>query len=135
MSITRPRGYKTWVQSQIRNKVQWLAVCGHVSASSQSLRFIMSLRLNLRARKYHNHRPTQIPWGRDAEHQPPHCKNTSKATSSLERTLSTTKQNKDKHKMPTNNGINNNQQQNHCLRMYSSRSQTMALESCSYDKL
>ena len=42
----RPRGYKTWVHSQTQNKVQWLAACGHSSASSQSLRFILSLRLN-----------------------------------------------------------------------------------------
>ena len=33
------------VHSQTQNKVQWLAACGHVSASSQSLRFILSLRL------------------------------------------------------------------------------------------
>ena len=43
--ITRPRGYKAWVHSQTQNKAQWLAVCGHVSASSQSLRFILSLSL------------------------------------------------------------------------------------------
>ena len=42
---TRPRGYKTRVHSQTQNKAQWLAACGHVSASSQSLRFILSLRL------------------------------------------------------------------------------------------
>ena len=42
--LTRPRGYKTWVQSQTQNKAQWLAACGHVSASSQSLRFILRLR-------------------------------------------------------------------------------------------
>ena len=29
-----------WVHSQTQNKAQWLAACGHVSASSQSLRFI-----------------------------------------------------------------------------------------------
>ena len=29
------------------NKAQWLAACGHVSASSQSLRFIFSLRVLL----------------------------------------------------------------------------------------
>ena len=29
-----------------QNKVQLLAACGHVSASSQSLRFILNLRLN-----------------------------------------------------------------------------------------
>ena len=40
-----PRGYKTWVHSQTQNKVQWLAGCGHVSAISQSLRFILSLRM------------------------------------------------------------------------------------------
>ena len=39
---TRPRGYKTWVQSQTQNKAQWLTACGHVSTSSQSLRFILS---------------------------------------------------------------------------------------------
>ena len=33
--------------SQTQNKSQWLAACGHVSASSQSLRFILSLRMNL----------------------------------------------------------------------------------------
>ena len=31
--------------SQTQNKAQWLAACGHVSASSQSLRFILRLRL------------------------------------------------------------------------------------------
>ena len=35
---SRPRGYKTRVHSQTQNKAQWLAACGHVSASSQSLR-------------------------------------------------------------------------------------------------
>ena len=30
---------------QTRNKAQWLAACGHVSASSQSSHFILSLRL------------------------------------------------------------------------------------------
>ena len=43
-----PWGYKTWVHTDSqtqRNKVQWLAAWGHVSASSQSLRFILSLRL------------------------------------------------------------------------------------------
>ena len=39
---TWPRGYKTWVHSQTQ---QWLAACGHVSASSQSLHFILSLSL------------------------------------------------------------------------------------------
>ena len=39
-----PRGYKTWVQSQ--NKAQWLAACGHVSTSKQSLRYILSPRMN-----------------------------------------------------------------------------------------
>ena len=43
--VDRPRGYKTWVQYQTQNKAQWLAACGHVSASSQSLRFILSLRM------------------------------------------------------------------------------------------
>ena len=42
----RPRRFKTWVQSQTQNKAQWLAACVHVSASSQSLRFILSLRIN-----------------------------------------------------------------------------------------
>ena len=42
----RPWGYITWVQYQAQNKGQWLAACGHVSASSQSLRFILSLRMN-----------------------------------------------------------------------------------------
>ena len=41
----RPWGYKAWVHSQTQNKAQWLAVCGHVSASSQSSRFILSLSL------------------------------------------------------------------------------------------
>ena len=45
-SKSRPRGYKTWVQAQTQNKAQWLAACGHVSANSQSLRFISSLRMN-----------------------------------------------------------------------------------------
>ena len=40
-----PRGYKTWVHSQTQNKVQWLATCRYVSSSSQSLRFILSLKL------------------------------------------------------------------------------------------
>ena len=31
--------------SQTQNKAQWLVACGHVSASNQSLRFILSLRL------------------------------------------------------------------------------------------
>ena len=39
---SRPWGYKT----QTQNKLQWLAACWHVSASSQSLRFILSLRMN-----------------------------------------------------------------------------------------
>ena len=43
---TRPRGYKTLVQSQAQNIAQWLAACGHMSARSQSLRFILSLRMN-----------------------------------------------------------------------------------------
>ena len=42
----RPRGYKTWVHSKSKIKAQWLAACGHVSATSQSLRFILSLRVN-----------------------------------------------------------------------------------------
>ena len=45
--LSRPRGYKTGVHSQTQNKAQWLAACGHVYASSQSLRFILSLRLYL----------------------------------------------------------------------------------------
>ena len=45
VSGTWPGGYKTWVHSQTQNKAQWLAAWGHVSASSQSLRFILSLRL------------------------------------------------------------------------------------------
>ena len=44
--VIRPRGYKNIVQPQTQNKAQWLAACGHVSASSQSLRFILSLRIN-----------------------------------------------------------------------------------------
>ena len=44
--MTWHRGYKTWVQSQTQNKAQWLVTCGHVSASSQSLRFVLSLRMN-----------------------------------------------------------------------------------------
>ena len=40
-----PQAYKTLVQSQTQNKAQWLDACGHVSASSQSLPFILSLRL------------------------------------------------------------------------------------------
>ena len=35
----------TYFHSQTQNKAQRLAACGHVSASSQSLRFILSLRL------------------------------------------------------------------------------------------
>ena len=30
LSLTRPRGYKTWVHSQSQIKAQWLAACGHV---------------------------------------------------------------------------------------------------------
>ena len=45
-TIIRPWGYKTWVQAQTQNKAQWLAACGHVSANSQSLRFILSLKMN-----------------------------------------------------------------------------------------
>ena len=48
---SRPRGYKTWVQSQTQNKAQWLAACGHVSASRQSLRFILSICLPLALHK------------------------------------------------------------------------------------
>ena len=44
-----PRGYITWVQSQTQNKAQWLSACGHVSTSSQSLRFILSLSNKLEA--------------------------------------------------------------------------------------
>ena len=40
------RGYKTLVQSQTQNKAQLLVACGHVSASSQSLCFILSMRMN-----------------------------------------------------------------------------------------
>ena len=47
VDVTLLRGYKTWVQSQTQNKAQWLAACEHVSASSQSLCFILSLRMNL----------------------------------------------------------------------------------------
>ena len=46
MQQIRPRGYKTWVQSQTQNKAEWLAACGHVPASSQSLRFNLCLRMN-----------------------------------------------------------------------------------------
>ena len=42
----KSRGYITWLQSQTKNKAQWFAACGHVSTSSQSLRFILSLRMN-----------------------------------------------------------------------------------------
>ena len=45
LNVVRPRGNKTWVYSLTQNKAQWLAACGHVSAISQSLRFILSLRL------------------------------------------------------------------------------------------
>ena len=38
-------GYKTRVHSQTQNKAHWLAACGLLSASSQSLHFILSLRL------------------------------------------------------------------------------------------
>ena len=53
---TRPRRYQTRVDSQTQNKAQWLAACGHMSASSQSLPFVLSLRCllqlyNLKARK------------------------------------------------------------------------------------
>ena len=41
--MPRPRDYKTWVHSQTQNKALWLAACEHVSASSQSLRFSLSL--------------------------------------------------------------------------------------------
>ena len=47
LSNILPRGYKTRVHSQTQNKAQWLATCRHVSASSQSLRFILSLSLRL----------------------------------------------------------------------------------------
>ena len=46
LTKTRPRGYKTWVHSQTQNEAQWLAACGHVPASSQPLRIILSLRIN-----------------------------------------------------------------------------------------
>ena len=42
---SRHRGYKTGVHSQTQNKAQGLAAIGHMSASSQSLRFIYSLSL------------------------------------------------------------------------------------------
>ena len=44
--ISQAQRYKTLVESQAQNKAQLLAACGHVSASSQSLRFILSLRMN-----------------------------------------------------------------------------------------
>ena len=47
VSMTRTQDYKTWVHSQTQNKAQWLAAYGHVSESSQSLRFILSLILYL----------------------------------------------------------------------------------------
>ena len=34
------------LQCQTQNKPQWLAACGHVSASSQSLHYILSLKMN-----------------------------------------------------------------------------------------
>ena len=40
-----PWGYKIWVQFQTQNKAKWLAACGHMSASNQSLPFILRLRL------------------------------------------------------------------------------------------
>ena len=46
LRFSRPRDYKTWAHSPTRNKVHWLAACGHVSASSQSLRFILSPSMN-----------------------------------------------------------------------------------------
>ena len=57
--VARPRGYKTWVQSQTQNKLQSLSACGHVSASSQSLRFILSMRMNSSfiTSRPHCHRP------------------------------------------------------------------------------
>ena len=45
LDLIRLWGYKIWVNSQAQNKAQWLAACGHVSTTSQSLRFILSLRL------------------------------------------------------------------------------------------
>ena len=45
-TVTWPPGYKTLVQSQPHNKAQCLAACGHMSASSQSVRFSLSLRMN-----------------------------------------------------------------------------------------
>ena len=56
-SLIRPRGYKTCVHSKTQNKALWLAACGHVSASSQSLRFILRLRLL----KFYNLR-TSLCW-------------------------------------------------------------------------
>ena len=50
--ISWPQGYKTGVHSLTENKTQWLTAWGHMSASSQSLRFTLSLRLNLRASPY-----------------------------------------------------------------------------------
>ena len=44
-AMTWPRGYETWLHSRTQNKPQWLAAWGHVSTSSQSLHFILSLRL------------------------------------------------------------------------------------------
>ena len=52
---TWPRGYKTGDQSQTQNKAQWLAACGHVSASSQSLRFSCRNFARPAGMHYYNH--------------------------------------------------------------------------------
>ena len=59
LSMTWTRCYKTWVHSQTQNKAQWLAACGHVFAISQSLHFILSLRLYSR---FITSRPGVKPW-------------------------------------------------------------------------
>ena len=41
-----PWGYKTWVHSQAQNKAHWLAASEHILGSSQSVCFILSLRLH-----------------------------------------------------------------------------------------
>ena len=46
--VTLPTGPLSIISGKRENKAQWLAACQHVSASSQSLRFILNLRIELK---------------------------------------------------------------------------------------
>ena len=57
----RHGGYQIWIQAQTQNKAKWLAACGHVSASSQSLRLILILRMKVSKGAKIRNRYNQIP--------------------------------------------------------------------------